>query len=132
MVVGRVQPCHGSEHHPGATNHGQHWGPTEWSRTLLPAGLSQAASRGFVSGRGARCITCLLVPRAGAGGEAVGRSVLRGFALRARFPALGKGCKQGPAPHPACWPPSPCLGIALGYPGQVDMGCLTCAGTGPG
>lgn len=30
-----------------------------------------------------------------------------------------------PAPHP-------CPGIALGYPGQVDMGCLIQAGTGPG
>ena len=100
-VAGRIQSCHRSEHHPGAANHGQHWGPPEWPRTLCPARLSQAASCGFVSGHGARCITCLLVPRAGAGGDPVGCSLPRGFALRAAFPALGKGCKQGPVPHPA-------------------------------
>lgn len=57
---------------------------------------------------GARCITCLLVHWAGAGKEPVGRTVLRGFALRAGFLALGKLCKQGAAPHPvllSAWPP---------------------------
>lgn len=127
-VAGRIQSCHRSEHHPGAANHGQHWGPPEWPRTLCPVRLSQAASCGFVSGHGARCITCLLVPRAGAGGDPVGRSVPRGFALRAAFPAPGKGCKQGPVPHPATLATQPqplpwhCPGVLRpGRHGMPDM-----------
>lgn len=103
--------------------------PPQGPRPPLPSGLSQAARRRFVSGHGARCITCLLVHRAGAGGESVGSSMPRGFAWRAGFPAPGKSCKHEPVPHPAplATQPLPCH-----CPGQVDTGCPTWAGTGPG
>lgn len=102
-----VWPCCCSEHHRGRKT----WaalGALEGSGPPLPAVLSQEGSWGFVSSCGARCITCLLVRWAGAGEEPAGRTVLRGFALRAGFLALGKLCKQGPAPHPvllSAWPP---------------------------
>lgn len=52
----------------------------------------------FCKQHGARCVTCLPDHGAGTGGEAVGHSVLSGFALHAAFPALEKGCKQGTCP----------------------------------
>lgn len=91
---GGAHPCRGCWCLPKGAPSPHSWGSLEGHRPPL------AASSGFVSS-GARCITCLLVRRAGAGGEPVGRSVPRGFALRAASPALPKGRRQGPVPHPA-------------------------------
>ena len=102
---GRVQPCYPSEHHPGAENHEQHWGPPEGPRTPLPAGLSQAASCGFVSGPSARCVTCLLVPRSGSLWGAVRREDLPCVPV---FLPWERAASMDLCPILPYWPPSPC------------------------